>query len=261
MVGGAAGVESAAALLSRFWAGTYADTRGAMRAMVVGLSMGAASGLLYLLPLRVAHTPSASILVLLIGRVFLGGAESVVITGALGQGLALGGPRNAGEVIAWVGTALWAAYGAGAPVGFGAISTFASLLFAERGWGAAWVAFTVLSATFSLGRVLFGHLPDRVEGLPNTTAAFRLSPRSVARFIGDPLNTAENSARDMPNSSRASVRASLPASASRGANGDSSGNPRANRTFHGQTPWEEWRHTHFAIPLATGARTLKQATT
>ena len=227
LVGVAAGVEFAAALLSRFWAGTYADTRGAKRAMVVGLLMGAASGLLYLVSLRVAHTPSASILVLLIGRVFLGGAESFVITGALSQGLALGGPRNAGKVIVWVGTALWAAYGAGAPlgtllydrfgfvstalatmvlplvallvvapiqslppsahespsirrvlgavavpglgmaltaVGFGAISTFASLLFAERGWGAAWIAFTVLSAAFILGRVIFGHLPDRVGG-------------------------------------------------------------------------------------------------
>src|SRR5881227_2012997 len=65
MVGVAAGVEFAGALLSRFWAGTYADTRGAKRAMVVGLLMGAASGLLYLLSLRFAHTPSASILVLL----------------------------------------------------------------------------------------------------------------------------------------------------------------------------------------------------
>jgi predicted MFS family arabinose efflux permease len=49
-------------------------------------------------------------------------------------------------------------------VGFGTISTFASLMFAERGWGAAWVAFTVLSVTFILGRVVFGHLPDRVGG-------------------------------------------------------------------------------------------------
>jgi MFS family permease len=115
MVGVAAGVEFAAALASRFWAGTYADTRGAKRAMVVGLAMGAVSGLFYLLSLYVAHTPSASIAVLLVGRVFLGGAESFVITGALSMGLTMGGPRNAGTVIAWIGTALWAAYGAGAP--------------------------------------------------------------------------------------------------------------------------------------------------
>ena len=51
-----------------------------------------------------------------------------------------------------------------AAVGFGAISTFASLLFAERGWGLAWVALTALSVAFIMGRVLFGHLPDRIGG-------------------------------------------------------------------------------------------------
>ena len=51
-----------------------------------------------------------------------------------------------------------------AAVGFGAISTFASLLFADRGWGSAWVAFTALSVTFIVGRLLFGHLPDRIGG-------------------------------------------------------------------------------------------------
>ena len=29
--------------------------------------------------------------------------------------------------------------------------------------------------------------------LPSTTAALRLSPRNFARFIGEPLNAAENS--------------------------------------------------------------------
>src|SRR5262245_22765715 len=107
MVGVAAGVEFAAALVSRFWAGRYADTRGARRAMVLGLLMGSVSGLLYLLSLRFTHAPAVAIAVLLAGRVFLGGAESFVITGALSLGLALGGSRSSGKVIAWVGTALW----------------------------------------------------------------------------------------------------------------------------------------------------------
>ena len=38
--GVAAGVELAAALASRSWAGSYADTRGAKRAMVLGLLLG-----------------------------------------------------------------------------------------------------------------------------------------------------------------------------------------------------------------------------
>jgi MFS family permease len=227
MVGVAAGIEFAAALVSRFWSGRYADTRGAKRAMIVGLAMGTVSGLLYLASLRFAASPGPAIGLLLVGRVFLGGCESFVITGALSQGLVLGGARNAGKVISWVGTALWAAYAAGAPagtalyshygftsialattllpllamllvipvraispspnaspsivrvlravsvpgfgmaltaVGFGTVTTFGALMFAERGWGGAWIAFTALSVAFILGRVFFGHLPDRIGG-------------------------------------------------------------------------------------------------
>jgi MFS family permease len=49
-------------------------------------------------------------------------------------------------------------------IGFGAITTFVVLLFAERGWSQAWIALTALSAMFILSRLLFGHLPDRVGG-------------------------------------------------------------------------------------------------
>jgi hypothetical protein len=49
-------------------------------------------------------------------------------------------------------------------VGFGAITTFIVLLFAQHGWGQAWLALTVLSLTFSVGRVVFGHVPDSVGG-------------------------------------------------------------------------------------------------
>lgn len=49
-------------------------------------------------------------------------------------------------------------------VGFAAIITFVPLLFAEYGWGRAWLAFTAFSAAFMLMRVVFGHLPDRVGG-------------------------------------------------------------------------------------------------
>ena len=49
-------------------------------------------------------------------------------------------------------------------VGFGAITTFIVLLFAQHGWGQAWLALTVLSIAFTLGRVVFGHLPDSIGG-------------------------------------------------------------------------------------------------
>jgi MFS family permease len=49
-------------------------------------------------------------------------------------------------------------------VGFGAITTFIVLLFAQHGWDQAWLALTVVSVAFTLGRIVFGHLPDRIGG-------------------------------------------------------------------------------------------------
>jgi MFS family permease len=49
-------------------------------------------------------------------------------------------------------------------VGFAAVTTFVVLLFEQHGWGPAWAAFTALSTAFIAGRLVFGHLPDRVGG-------------------------------------------------------------------------------------------------
>ena len=227
VVGLVAGAQFSASLLSRLWAGDYADRRGAKRAVITGLLVAAAAGLLYLLSLHFVGRPVMSVTILLLGRAVLGGAESFIVTGAFGWGLALVGPQNTGTIMAWVGTAMYAAFAIGAPagtalyaghgfaaialattliplgtlfvvaprrpvapmaharpsftrvvgavwvpglglalssVGFGAITTFIVLLFAQRGWGQAWLAFTALSLAFMAGRILFGHLPDRIGG-------------------------------------------------------------------------------------------------
>src|SRR5438874_13814434 len=51
VVGLVAGSQFAASLISRPWAGHFSDSRGAKRAVVVGLLAATASGLLYLLSL------------------------------------------------------------------------------------------------------------------------------------------------------------------------------------------------------------------
>jgi MFS family permease len=117
VVGLVTGSQFAASLISRVWAGYYSDSRGAKRAVVTGLLAAAASGLLYLLSLRFVESPITSVTVLLLGRALLGGAESFIITGAVSWGLALVGSESAGRVIAWVGTAMFAALALGAPVG------------------------------------------------------------------------------------------------------------------------------------------------
>lgn len=44
--------------------------------------------------------------------------------------------------------------------GFAAVTTFMALLFADRGWGPIWAAYTGFSLAFIVGRSLLGHLPD-----------------------------------------------------------------------------------------------------
>jgi MFS family permease len=226
-VGLVAGSQFAAALLSRMWAGYYADSRGAKNALLTGLLIAVGSGALYLLSVRFVGTPTTSVAILLLGRALLGAAESFIITGALTLGLALMGAAHTGKVMAWVGTAMYGAFAIGAPagsllygaqgfvgiavaatviplitlsiaaplrgvapvphkgaslktvaravwlpgialaisgVGFAAVTTFVALLFAERGWGPVWLAFTALSVAFMLGRLVFGHLPDKIGG-------------------------------------------------------------------------------------------------
>lgn len=117
VVGLVTGSQFVASLISRVWAGRFADSRGAKRAVVAGLLAAVAGGLLYLLSLRFTGTPGVSAIILLLGRALLGGAESFIITGGVTWGLALVGPAYAGRVIAWVGMAMFAALALGAPLG------------------------------------------------------------------------------------------------------------------------------------------------
>jgi MFS family permease len=117
VVGLVAGAQFGASLISRFWAGHFADTRCAKRATVTGLLVAAVAGLLYLLSLLFIKLPVTSVAILIVGRAVLGGAESFIVTGAFALGLALVGPQNTGTIMAWVGMAMYAAFAIGAPAG------------------------------------------------------------------------------------------------------------------------------------------------
>jgi MFS family permease len=136
IVGLVTGSQFGASLLSRVWAGHYADRRGPKRAVVVGLLTAIAAGLLYTLSLRFTSVPPVSVTVLLLGRALLGSAESFIITGAVSWGLALVGAKNAGRVIAWVGMAMFAALALGAPLG--------TALYSAGGFAAIAIAATLM---------------------------------------------------------------------------------------------------------------------
>lgn len=135
MVGLVAGSQFAASLISRPWAGHFSDARGAKRGVVAGLLTAAAAGLLYLLSFGFSGSPLFSVAVLLSGRALLGGAESFIITAAVSWGLALAHSSNTGKVIAWVGSAMFAAFAIGAPAG--------SALYAAHGFAAISLATTL----------------------------------------------------------------------------------------------------------------------
>ncbi|MCR4524216.1 MFS transporter [Bosea sp. 47.2.35] len=132
MVGLVAGAQFVAALASRLWSGHVADTRGAKPAVLAGLLAAAVAGLLYWISLPFVDTPFVSVAILLLGRAVLGGAESFIITGATIWGLARVGPAHAGKVIAWMGTAMFAAFAGGAPIG--------TILYEKEGFGAIAIA-------------------------------------------------------------------------------------------------------------------------
>ncbi len=73
--------------------------------------------------------------------------------------------RGRASITKVLGAVSWAGLGlALSSFGFSAMLTFVFLLFAHHGWALAWLAFTLFSATFIIGRLFFGHLPDRVGG-------------------------------------------------------------------------------------------------
>lgn len=117
VVGVLIGAQFAAALLSRAWAGNFADMRGAKRAMLLGMLVAASSGLVYLVSLAFTDSPQVSVWLLLAGRVVLALGESLVVTGSIGWAIGLVGPQNTGKVIAWIGIAIYAAFALGAPLG------------------------------------------------------------------------------------------------------------------------------------------------
>ncbi|MER9441285.1 arabinose transporter [Mesorhizobium sp. M0340] len=128
VVGLVAGSQFAASLVTRIWSGTYSDANGGKRSVVLGLIAAAGAGLLYLLSLTFVSSPTLSVAILLVGRAVVGGAESFIITGGVSWGLAMVDSGHAGKVIAWVGTAMFAALAFGGPLG--------TMLFVPYGFAA-----------------------------------------------------------------------------------------------------------------------------
>src|SRR5690242_14879304 len=89
VVGLVSGSQFTASLISRFWGGRFADTRGVKLGVLTGLLIAASSGLIYLASLRFLNAPIVSASILILGRGVLGVAESFIATGILSWGLSI----------------------------------------------------------------------------------------------------------------------------------------------------------------------------
>ena len=143
LIGLVAGSQFGAAIGSRVWAGRCADRSGAKLAVIAGLVIASVAGLLYILSLQFVAIPPISVTVLLLGRALLGVGESFIITGAQSWGVAIAGAHNTGKVLAWVGSAMFAAFALGAPMG--------AALYGSYGFSAIALATTL----FPLATLLF----------------------------------------------------------------------------------------------------------
>lgn len=115
-------VQYLATLLSRPYAGKIIDNQGSKRAVMIGLAGCGLSGVFMLISAWTHSLPMLSLISLLIGRLVLGSAESLVGSGSIGWGIGRVGAANTAKVISWNGIASYGALAIGAPFGVWLVS-------------------------------------------------------------------------------------------------------------------------------------------
>ena len=117
LIGLVMGIQSAATLLSRPWAGRMADRRGGRTALLSGLACTACSGMAYSLALLPFLSPPAQQAVIVVGRLLMGLGEGLMVTGGGVWAVVIVGRARAGAAMSWVGLAIFAGLGMGSALG------------------------------------------------------------------------------------------------------------------------------------------------
>lgn len=110
-------IQYFATLLSRPQSGNLADKLGPKRVVMLGLICCGMSGMLTIFAALFTSRPVLSLLLLALGRVFLGVGESFTSTGSTLWGMNIVGPVQTARVISWNGVATYFAMALGAPLG------------------------------------------------------------------------------------------------------------------------------------------------
>jgi len=111
------GSQYLATLLSRPVAGRICDTIGTKRAIVYGLSGIALSGVLTVLAILLESYAQASLIILVIARLILGGSQGLIGVGTISWCIGQVGSEHTARSISWNGIASYGAIAIGAPLG------------------------------------------------------------------------------------------------------------------------------------------------
>jgi MFS family permease len=118
------GIAFLATIVTRGYAGSLSDGRGAKVAVAKGLTFYAAGALTSLAADLLSHTPLMAFLILLAGRLLLGLGESLVGVGVIAWGVGLVGPTRSAQVLALIGAAIYGAFAVGGPIGVALFDRF-----------------------------------------------------------------------------------------------------------------------------------------
>lgn len=135
-VGWVMGIQSAATLLSRPWAGAMTDRHGGRHTALIGLSAMVGCGIVYGLSALLPLGATGDLGLLVAGRLLTGVGEGLLITGGATWAIGRAGMVNAGRAMSWIGLAMFAGLAAGAAVGavidralgFAAVATAAAIV-------------------------------------------------------------------------------------------------------------------------------------
>lgn len=117
IVGLVIGFQFLATVLTRGYAGRVTDQQGGKRSALQGALLSALAGGLYLVAAATDLSPTASLGIVIAGRLIAGVGESQFVTGCVSWSIASVGPQRAGMSMSWTGIAMFAALSIGAPVG------------------------------------------------------------------------------------------------------------------------------------------------
>ncbi len=178
-VGWVMGAQSLATILTRQFAGAYCDRHGPRRAVLAGLPLASVAALLYGASALCSDRTTA-LAVLVLGRLVMGPAESLYLTGAMTWGIGRIGPQRTGIVMAWQGIAMFSAMGLGGPVG---IALYQQLGFA--GVAAMTALLPMVALAVALGMVPMAPAPrGGAAGLPFAAVLQRMGRYGLALGLG-----------------------------------------------------------------------------